>query len=122
MSVLRLLPVLFSYLLLAAHFYRGGQLALVVLSLGLPLLLLVRHRHVPVLLAAGLALGALEWARTLLAIAEVRMALGLPWQRMATILGGVALFTLLSGLVFLSRALRSRYAGPGAGEAESASS
>ena len=41
---------------------------------------------------------------------------------MATILGGVALFTLLSGLVFLSRALRSRYAGPGAGEAESASS
>ena len=116
MSVLRLLPVLLSYLLLAAHFYRAGELALVGLSLGLPLLLLIRHRWVPALLVFGLVLGAVEWARTALAIAEVRIALGLPWQRMAVILGGVALFTMLSGLVFLGRALQGRYAAPGAGE------
>jgi hypothetical protein len=121
MNFLRLLPVLLSYLLLAAHFYRAGQLVLVALSLGLPLLLFVRHRYVPALLAAGLVLGAAEWALTLMGIAEVRMALGLPWQRMAVILGGVALFTLLSALVFLSRALRARYATSGAGERSSSS-
>jgi len=111
MNLLRLLPVLLGYLLLAAHFYRSGESVMVWASIALPLLLTFRHRYVPALVSAGLVLGAAEWVHTLIAIAQVRMAHGLPWERMALILGGVALFTLLAGLVFLTPGLRARYLG-----------
>ena len=43
-----------------------------------------------------LLLGAFEWLRTLAGILEMRRVLGQPWQRMAVILGAVALVTALS--------------------------
>lgn len=109
MNALRLLPVLLSFLLLAAHFYRAGQLLIAVGCLLLPLLLLVRRPWVPWLFQALLVLGALEWLRTLYVFAGMRMAFDQPWGRLAVILGTVAAFTALSGLVFLGTRLRSRY-------------
>ncbi len=116
MSFLRLLPVLLSFLLIAAHFYRGGNLAMVLVGLVLPLLLLIPRRWVPPVVTVGLFLAALEWLHTLSAIAGLRMQMGLPWVRMAVILGAVALFTALSALVFRSRSLRNRYAVPASAE------
>ena len=52
------------------------------------------------LFQALLVLGALEWLRALYGLAAMRMAFGEPWTRLAFILGAVALFTGLSGLVF----------------------
>jgi len=109
MNFLRVLPVLLAYLLLAAHFYRSGHWPLVLLSLLVPALLALRKPWVPGVIWAGLAVGALEWLRTLWSIAELRAQFGMPWQRMAIILGAVALFTLAAGLVFRTRALRARY-------------
>jgi len=43
-SVFRALPVVLSALLLAAHFYRSRSLALVAISLAVPLLLLAKER------------------------------------------------------------------------------
>ena len=57
-----------------------------------------------------LALGALEWLRALYGFAAMRIAFGEPWTRLALILGAVALFTGLSGLVFKNRSLRDYYA------------
>lgn len=97
-ALLRALPVVLSALVLAAHFYRARSLALVALSLALPLLLLVRERWSARAVQAGLLLGALEWVRTLAFFAGQRMEVGRPWGRLAVILGLVAALTALSAL------------------------
>lgn len=109
MNGLRLLPVILSFLLLGAHFYRAGQPALVGLCLAAPWLLFLRRSWVPRLFQALLALGALEWLRTLYTFAAMRIAFEQPWTRLAVILGAVALLTALSSLVFRSDALRRFY-------------
>jgi hypothetical protein len=109
MNFVRLLPVLISFLLLAAHFSRNDVTTLVVLSLALPLLLLLRRRWVPRLLRVLLILGGLEWIRSMVMHISRRQAEGEPWMRLAIILGVVALFTACSGLVFRNSTLRRRY-------------
>lgn len=97
-AFLRSLPVVLSALLLAAHFFRTRSLALVVLSLALPLLLILRRRWAARVVQAGLLLGAGEWVRTLTFFAGQRMEDGRPWVRLVLILGGVAVLTALSAL------------------------
>lgn len=109
MNFFRLLPVMLSLLLLGAHFYRAGWPLLTGAAVLLLFLLLLRRAWVPRLLQAVLVLGALEWLRTLYGLAAMRIAFGEPWTRLALILGGVALFTAVSGLVFRSRKLRAYY-------------
>jgi len=109
MNVLRLLPVILSFLLLAAHFYRMGLLSFAVLCVALPFLLFLRQAWVPRLLQVLLLLGALEWLRALYGFAAMRIAFGEPWLRLAIILGAVALFTGLSGLVFRNGKLRAHF-------------
>jgi hypothetical protein len=109
MNFLRLLPVILSFLLLGAHFYRAGLAPVTVLCLAAPFLLLLRQPWVPRLFQAVLVLGAFEWLRTLYLFAQMRIAWGEPWTRLAVILGAVALFTALSGLVFRHRKLADRY-------------
>ena len=111
MSFLRLLPVFISFLLLGAHFLRAGQTVLVVALILLLALLLLRKFWVPWLIQAVLLLGAIEWVLTLVSLAQYRIDSGQAWIRMAVILGVVALFTALSGLVFRSVALKKCYSG-----------
>lgn len=109
MNVLRLLPVIFSMLLLSAHFYRAGHLLLAsgaLLSLGL---LCIRRPPAVWLMQGLLGAGTAEWISTAVRFAMYRHAQGLPWQRLAVILGLVSLFTLLSTLVFRTDALKDRY-------------
>jgi len=112
LSLLRLLPVLISFLLVAAHFFRSGQVIFVTLVLCMPLLLLVRQSWVPRVIQVVLLLAAIEWLRTLIDIAQLRMHIGEPWMRMAVILGAVALFTAASGLVLRSASLRAWFTTP----------
>lgn len=111
MSFFRLLPVVLGFLLLAAHFYRAGMPFLTLLCAALPFLLFLRQPWVPRLFQALLVIGALEWLRTLWVFASMRIAFEQPWGRLALILGGVALFTALSGLVFRSARVRAFYRG-----------
>ena len=87
MNFLRLLPVFISFLLLAAHFIRAGQLVIACVLLGLPLLLTLRKAWVPRVLQLTLLLGAFEWLRTLFLVAQMRIESGMPWTRLAIILG-----------------------------------
>lgn len=112
MNFIRLLPVILSFLLLGAHFLRAGLVPLTALCVALPLLLLLRKTWVPLLFQLLLLLAAIEWLRTIYAVAQVRIAMGDSWMRMAIILGVVALFTALSGLVFRNRKLADRYKAP----------
>lgn len=113
MDFVRLLPVILSALLMAAHFSRADNVALVLLSLAFPLILLWRRPWVARLTQVTLAVASLEWIRTAIVIAGRRQADGEPWTRMAIILGCVAALTLASALVFGGRVLRARYGLPG---------
>jgi len=109
---LRLLPVLLSAVLMAAHLSRHGALLLALVALFLPAGLLVRRPWVPRVMQVALVLAALEWVRTGVALGRERLALGEPWTRMAIILVAVAAVTALSGLVFRLRAVRTHYGVP----------
>lgn len=100
---LRLVPLILSALLLAAHFFRGGHIALVGLALAVPFLWMVPRPWARPAVRAALVLGALEWVRALAGIAQVRRSHGEPWERMAIILGGVALLALLAAAVLPRR-------------------
>ncbi len=109
MTNLLLIPPGLSALLLAAHFYRAGRLSLAVASLALIALLAVPRRWAARALQVALALGALEWLRTLAAFAAERVSAGQPYVRLAVILLAVAAFTAASALVFRHAGLRARY-------------
>jgi hypothetical protein len=109
MNLLRLSPIFLSFLLLGAHFYRSGQVVLAGLCIATLLLLFFRKSWIPRLFQVLLVLGALEWLRSLYYFAAMRIAWDQPWTRLAMILGAMALFTALSGLVFNSKALHARY-------------
>jgi hypothetical protein len=104
-----LIPPLLSFLVLGAHFFRGGQTNLTLICCAAPLLLLARRTWATRLLQVMLVIGALEWVRTTLQIQAVRIEQGRDWQRMAVILYSVASFTFASSLVFFIPPLRRHY-------------
>jgi len=109
MTLLRLIPVIFSYLLLGAHFSRIGIFPLMILSPLLLFLLFIKHAWVARLLQGLLILGAIEWIRTIFLYVNIRKETGEDWTRLAIILGLVALFTVLSSLSFQHPSLKRRY-------------
>jgi hypothetical protein len=109
MTILLASPIVLSCLVLAAHFLRGGQAALVAVCLALPLLFLVRRPWAGWTITVLLGLGSLEWLVTLAHIAQQRMAMEQPWLRMAAILGTVALITGASALLTRSRHLARHF-------------
>ena len=99
MTALRRIPAVLSALVLAAHFYRAGSLALTGLCVLLCALFFVGTPLV-VLIARGLLVsGAGIWMFNAGWIAHGRAVAGRPWMRMAAILIGVAAFTALSAWV-----------------------
>lgn len=109
MIFLLLLPVLFSSLLAAAHWLRAGILLLVILSLAVPFLLLFPKRWAGRAVQLFLVLMSIEWIRSILAIAKVRIHIGDDWMRMAVILAVVALITAGSACLFFTKRLKARY-------------
>jgi hypothetical protein len=114
---LLLFPVVLSLLVLGAHFLRAGNLFMVLVALFLIGALGVRRSWVARTVQVALVLGAVEWVRTLAALAAMRSQAGEPMMRMVLILGGVALWTALSALLFQAPRLRARYGLDRAGDA-----
>ena len=106
---LRALPAILALLLLAAHFFRAGWLALVPLCAGLVALLFVRLSWVPRLAALALVFAAAEWLRTLVVLVTERMASGQPHARLVVILLAVTIATLLAALPLRSEVVRRWY-------------
>ncbi len=102
-------PVVVSLGVLVAHFWRAGDFALAFVVLVSLALLLVRRRWAARAIQAILVLGAIEWLRTLAALVAMRQSIGMPYARLALILGAVALATALCALVFEHRTMRQRY-------------
>ena len=109
MAFLQLLPVVLSYLLMAAHLFRGHHYVVMALAALIPLLLMIPRPWVARVMQVGLAISAAEWLRTLVLLVQERMAFGQPYVRMGLILGTVALITMGSAFVFYRDALARRY-------------
>jgi hypothetical protein len=105
-TFLLLLPAILSLLTLGAHCFRAANwvgLAFVLLLLAL---LAVRKPVCARIVPLALLFGVAEWIRTAARIGSLRASEGLPWTRMAVILGVVAVITGLSALPFRSRRLK----------------
>jgi len=109
MSIILHIPVVISFVLLAAHFLRDGQVLFVACALVCPFLLLYKKKWVVRIVQIALLLGAIEWIRTLLLLQALRVENGMPWTRLVLIIGGVALFTGCSALVFFHTSLQQKY-------------
>lgn len=99
-NILIFFPIVLSLLLLGAHFNKAGWLPLVIFCVILPFLLFIKRVWVARLVQIVLVLGAIEWIRITIVIVGERIDAGDDWIRLVIILGGVALFTLFSGLLF----------------------
>ncbi len=109
MTVFYLLAPFFGLLLLAAHFFRAGNHAVMIVCILMIALLFVRRPWAARALQVALLLGALEWLRTTVQLAGARSEAGEPFLRLALILGGVALFTATSALVFQTPRIKRRF-------------
>jgi hypothetical protein len=96
-------------LLLGAHFFRAGNFLLLALCLATPLLFLYRKRWSLILLQLTAYGATASWLWTALELIELRQQTGRPWTAAALILGAVAWFTLVAGLLMNSRCMRERY-------------
>jgi len=105
----RLIPVILSCLILAAHFSRANLLAFTILSIIVAFLPFYRSGWVPRFMQWFLILGTFEWLRTIFFFVNERIDLEQPWMRLVIILGSVALFTLLSAFTFQNKTLKEKY-------------
>lgn len=105
----RLIPVIISCLILAAHFFRADFLPLTIICFIVAFLPFYKASWMPRFMQWFLILGSLEWLRTLVVFVNERIDIGQPWMRLVIILGSVALFTLLSTLVFKNKSLKAKY-------------
>jgi hypothetical protein len=109
MKVLISLLVVLSLLFLGAHFLRYGNEVGVVFSLAPIALLFVRKPWAARVVQAVLFLGAMEWARTLYELVQMRLALGMPVTRMVVILAAVIFLTATSALLFEIPAMKRAF-------------
>ena len=99
MMVLVAIPAILSCLLLAAHFLHANLIPAVAVSLLLPFFLIGRRYTLVRLVQFALMAGALEWLHTAYVLIGERQAESRPWTRLAVIMIGVELFTIVSAVL-----------------------
>ncbi|MFA6108518.1 MAG: 4Fe-4S binding protein, partial [Candidatus Latescibacterota bacterium] len=89
-----------AFLLVGAHFLRGGEVGLVAVALGAAgAACLGRSSWIRWVLVGLLIAAAGVWVQTGVALVEARLHAGGPWLRLALILTSVTGFTLATGLI-----------------------
>ena len=109
MNVLRLFPLIFSFLILSAHFSRAGLSLFSLIFLLIPFLLFIKQAWVVRFIQIFLIIGSIEWIRTLFIYVNERQTNGEPYIRLIVIIGIIVLFTGLSALSFRNQVLKERY-------------
>ncbi len=109
MIFFRLLPLIFSVLLLAAHFLRFHGLLPMAIFLMFLFLLVIRKMWVIRFWQVVLSLGTLLWIDTTFRLIQFRIAMNQPWLRMAIIMGVIIFFTAFSGIWLESRKIKDYY-------------
>jgi ferredoxin len=96
---MRYVLLVLSCLLLAVHHFRGDEPGLIGLWLTVPFALFFKRRWVDKAVQLVMLAGAFEWAVTVDTVIALRQLVGLPYERTAYILGGIAVLTAVSGLL-----------------------
>ena len=109
MKVLRFIPIVFSFILLAAHFSRADLNILAILTIILPFLLFIKKAWVARVIQIALLFGAVEWIRVLFEYVEIRKQIEQDWIKLAVILSVVSLFMIFSALIFQNKAMKRLY-------------
>lgn len=99
MKFFKIILTVLNFVVLAAHFFRGGHVLFAVVSIGLPFFLLLQNETTQKILRIASYITAGFWLETMLALVEKRVELGQPWIRMACILSFVALLNIVVGLL-----------------------
>ncbi len=107
--IVRVILLVLAFLLLGAHFLRSGNMALVIGSVLVPLLLFIKKRWILSLVRWLAYFGALSWAYTTFVLVHHRIQMGGPWLRMLLILSAVTLITFLAGYLLKSEVVRKHY-------------
>jgi hypothetical protein len=109
MPIAYMIPPVIAFVLLAAHFLKGENQLAAWVSILMVLLVFVRRPWAARTIQVCLLLGSIEWLRSTVSLVLSRIEAGEPFLRLAIILGGVALFTALSSLVFRTSKLRDHF-------------
>jgi hypothetical protein len=112
MTFLILTPAVLSLLVLGAHFFRAGWLIAVLVCLLAIVLLLIPKRWSMRAVQVLLIIGTLKWLRATYLFVGERAAYGLPWTRLAIILGAVAGLTAFSALLLEALPARRWHGAP----------
>jgi hypothetical protein len=108
-ALLKFLPIIFCFLLMAAHLSRAGLIIPMVICLLFPSILFWRSKLSVRIMQVTLVIFGLEWIRTLIYYARIRIENGEDWLRLALILGTVALINFATILIYRSKYMRKRY-------------
>lgn len=104
-----LIPAIFSFILLAAHFSRQDLNILAVVCMILPFLLLIKKKVVLTLFQLLLFLGVVEWIRSLIMYIEERQITGEDYGTLTIIISSVAFFTFVSAVLLSTGKVRFAY-------------
>lgn len=97
---------LIAIILLGAHALRQGDFGLSAAFVALAIVSFARQRWSQYVLIVALLWGGWIWADTTVEFVSFRQAMGLPWQRLALIMGGVILFNALALWVLVGHTCR----------------
>lgn len=106
---LRTIMIIIASLILGAHFMKASNYLLTLVYIIAPFILLIKERWSLIALQALMYIGGGVWISTIIVIAQERILYGQPWSRMALILGAIALFTILAGLLLNSPKVKEKY-------------
>ena len=108
-NIIKILPIILCSMLMAAHLGRANMFVLQIISLLIPLILIWKNKFSARTVQLLLIIYGFEWIRTINYYAQIRIAKGEDWSRLAIILGIVALLNFATILVFRSKSMKERY-------------
>jgi hypothetical protein len=106
---LKILPVILCFLLLVAHFGRANLLILQIISILIPFLLFWKTKIAVIIIQVCLLLAGIEWIRTAVYYARIRIENGEPWLQLAIILGSVAVLNFVTVLILRTKLIKKRF-------------
>ncbi len=107
MNFVRLLPAIFSTLLIAAHFSRAGMNALAIVLLFLPFTFFIKKPYVLRVWQFFLTVAGLIWIKVGVEMLQLRIATEQPWLRLVIIIGTIAAFNGFAAVWMENKRIKS---------------
>ena len=107
--LIRVVVYLIAALLAGAHFLRAANYWVVAICAVAPFIFFYRRRLSLIVLQVFAYAAAGVWLQTAWELVQVRLARDQNWKLAAAILGTIALYSLLAGLLLNSSVMRRRY-------------